>query len=311
MTGRDLLRRRRRSASRRTAGRAARHKTPSRLALLRSLPAQFRRIHDFVTPVSSHRHGALPACAPPIAGKRQTQVIWNGRTLPMRAAAPSNGTWAIAPSNVGSSPELSMVVPTRNENGNVPLLVWQLRRALGAISWEVIYVRRARLRMVAAMPSALSSSAWQSSRGSYRSMPCAASVRWQRRRRQLGLRRTGNLVAGGHGGRPDGRPIQLCGKLHIHLAPTVRRLAAPCATRLAGARRGQHRPGVGAGAASLVARLAPFAPENMATGEFVGRRGGNGVALPRRLGLAIRRQARRGRERITSPLGDIYSRLSR
>jgi dolichol-phosphate mannosyltransferase len=37
-------------------------------------------------------------------------------------------------------PELSIVVPTLNENGNVPLLVLQLARALDGIGWEVIFV---------------------------------------------------------------------------------------------------------------------------------------------------------------------------
>jgi dolichol-phosphate mannosyltransferase len=38
------------------------------------------------------------------------------------------------------SPELAIVVPTLNENGNVPLLVLQLARALEGIAWEVIFV---------------------------------------------------------------------------------------------------------------------------------------------------------------------------
>jgi dolichol-phosphate mannosyltransferase len=37
-------------------------------------------------------------------------------------------------------PELSIVVPTLNENGNVPMLVLQLARALEGIAWEVIFV---------------------------------------------------------------------------------------------------------------------------------------------------------------------------
>lgn len=37
-------------------------------------------------------------------------------------------------------PELSIVVPTLNENGNVPLLVLQLGRVLEGIRWEVIFV---------------------------------------------------------------------------------------------------------------------------------------------------------------------------
>jgi dolichol-phosphate mannosyltransferase len=38
------------------------------------------------------------------------------------------------------APELSIVVPTLNENGNVPLLIFALARALEGIGWEVIFV---------------------------------------------------------------------------------------------------------------------------------------------------------------------------
>jgi len=38
------------------------------------------------------------------------------------------------------APELSIVVPTLNENGNVPLLIFALARALEGIAWEVIFV---------------------------------------------------------------------------------------------------------------------------------------------------------------------------
>ena len=41
---------------------------------------------------------------------------------------------------VRTPPELAIVVPTLNENGNVPLLVLQLGRALDGIRWEVIFV---------------------------------------------------------------------------------------------------------------------------------------------------------------------------
>jgi dolichol-phosphate mannosyltransferase len=62
----------------------------------------------------------------------------------MQEAAPSGDTVAVpAPETwtpPGTAPELSIVVPTRNENGNVPLLVLQLGRALNGIAWEVIFV---------------------------------------------------------------------------------------------------------------------------------------------------------------------------
>jgi dolichol-phosphate mannosyltransferase len=58
----------------------------------------------------------------------------------MQEAAPAAGTWAVAPGESSTAPELSIVVPTRNENGNVPLLVLQLSRALGSLRWEVIFV---------------------------------------------------------------------------------------------------------------------------------------------------------------------------
>src|SRR5262245_27408347 len=70
------------------------------------------------------------------------------RQVSMQEAAPSGGTVAVpAPETCnppgtppGIPPELSIVVPTRNENGNVPLLVLQLGRALNGIAWEVIFV---------------------------------------------------------------------------------------------------------------------------------------------------------------------------
>ncbi len=58
----------------------------------------------------------------------------------MQEAAPAAGTWAVTPGESLRAPELSIVVPTRNENGNVPLLVLQLSRALGSLRWEVIFV---------------------------------------------------------------------------------------------------------------------------------------------------------------------------
>src|SRR5690242_21907927 len=58
----------------------------------------------------------------------------------MHEAAPALGAWPVAPGEARTAPELSIVVPTRNENGNVALLVLQLSRALGSLSWEVIFV---------------------------------------------------------------------------------------------------------------------------------------------------------------------------
>ena len=58
----------------------------------------------------------------------------------MREATPAGGTVAIPAAETSTPPELSIVVPTRNENGNVPLLVLQLGRALSGIAWEVIFV---------------------------------------------------------------------------------------------------------------------------------------------------------------------------
>jgi len=46
----------------------------------------------------------------------------------------------LAPPEAWAPPELCIVVPTLNENGNVPLLVVQLTRALKGIRWEVIFV---------------------------------------------------------------------------------------------------------------------------------------------------------------------------
>jgi dolichol-phosphate mannosyltransferase len=58
----------------------------------------------------------------------------------MQEAAPAGGTVAVPAADALTPPELSIVVPTRNENGNVPLLVLQLGRALTGIAWEVIFV---------------------------------------------------------------------------------------------------------------------------------------------------------------------------
>lgn len=53
------------------------------------------------------------------------------------------GSWAAGPlaaAAASTAPELSIVVPTLNENGNVPRLVLALERALDGIRWEVIFV---------------------------------------------------------------------------------------------------------------------------------------------------------------------------
>src|SRR5262245_14731337 len=57
----------------------------------------------------------------------------------VNAALPSDSVAVEAP-EAWAPPELSIVVPTLNENGNVPLLVLQLGRALKGIRWEVIFV---------------------------------------------------------------------------------------------------------------------------------------------------------------------------
>src|SRR5215468_6112885 len=95
---------------------------------------------------SSCRHDALRACRAWGAGKVDSAnaKAQKRRQVSMQEAAPSGGTVAVpAPETFnppGTPPELSIVVPTRNENGNVPLLVLQLGRALNGIAWEVIFV---------------------------------------------------------------------------------------------------------------------------------------------------------------------------
>ena len=58
----------------------------------------------------------------------------------MPETALSRGIVAAAPRETWTAPEISIVVPTLNENGNVPLLFLQLGRALGTVRWEVIFV---------------------------------------------------------------------------------------------------------------------------------------------------------------------------
>jgi len=58
----------------------------------------------------------------------------------MANAALPRESQALAPPEAWAPPELCIVVPTLNENGNVPLLVVQLTRALKGIRWEVIFV---------------------------------------------------------------------------------------------------------------------------------------------------------------------------
>jgi len=58
----------------------------------------------------------------------------------MANAALPRESQALAPLEAWAPPELCIVVPTLNENGNVPLLVVQLTRALKGIRWEVIFV---------------------------------------------------------------------------------------------------------------------------------------------------------------------------
>src|SRR5262245_7333497 len=69
-----------------------------------------------------------------------TQKRKKSRRFSMQEAAPAGGTVAVPAAETLTPPELSIVVPTRNENGNVPLLVLQLGRALTGIAWEVIFV---------------------------------------------------------------------------------------------------------------------------------------------------------------------------
>ncbi len=45
-----------------------------------------------------------------------------------------------APATARPAPELTIVVPTFNERANIPLLVGRLRRTLGGIDWEVLFV---------------------------------------------------------------------------------------------------------------------------------------------------------------------------
>ncbi len=40
----------------------------------------------------------------------------------------------------GAAPELTVVLPTYNERGNVPLVIAALRKALEGVAWEVIFV---------------------------------------------------------------------------------------------------------------------------------------------------------------------------
>ena len=58
----------------------------------------------------------------------------------MPETALSRGIVAATPRETWTTPEISIVVPTLNENGNVPLLFLQLGRALGTVRWEVIFV---------------------------------------------------------------------------------------------------------------------------------------------------------------------------
>ncbi|HJZ29617.1 MAG TPA: glycosyltransferase family 2 protein [Hyphomicrobiaceae bacterium] len=58
----------------------------------------------------------------------------------MQETARPHDILAVTPPEISTSPELSIVVPTLNENDNVPRLVSQLARALGSVRWEVIFV---------------------------------------------------------------------------------------------------------------------------------------------------------------------------
>ena len=49
-------------------------------------------------------------------------------------------TDSAAPEKVCPAPELSVILPTFNESGNVPLIVEAVRKALQGINWEIIFV---------------------------------------------------------------------------------------------------------------------------------------------------------------------------
>ena len=73
---------------------------------------------------------------PPPAGKVNAKEQ-RGR---MQQTILSHDAVGVPLTQARTPPELSIVVPTLNENGNVPLLVLQLGRALDGIGWEVIFV---------------------------------------------------------------------------------------------------------------------------------------------------------------------------
>src|SRR5262249_22372877 len=94
-----------------------------------------------VIDLSSRFHGpAIDACerAGGVAPEHCTDAT-KIRVRMANAALPRDSI-ALAPPEAWAPPELSIVVPTLNENGNVPLLVVQLTRALKGLRWEVIFV---------------------------------------------------------------------------------------------------------------------------------------------------------------------------
>jgi len=67
---------------------------------------------------------------------------FDGRALdaPKTNAPGTDGAEAGAPSVELASPELTVVVPTRNEHGNVRALLDKLDRALAGVAWEAVFV---------------------------------------------------------------------------------------------------------------------------------------------------------------------------
>ena len=77
------------------------------------------------------------ASVPPVTANKLSAKPTTGR---MQEAIQSRAAVPLAAAAAWMAPELSIVVPTLNENGNVPLLVLQLGRALKGIRWELIFV---------------------------------------------------------------------------------------------------------------------------------------------------------------------------
>jgi len=77
------------------------------------------------------------ASVPPVTANKLSAKPTTGR---MQEAIQSRAAVPLAAAAAWMAPELSIVVPTLNENGNVARLVLALKRALEGIRWEVIFV---------------------------------------------------------------------------------------------------------------------------------------------------------------------------